>query len=266
MLVPFVGFYIVILYREKNLQTLLKDLAVFLLTMFPWLALAHFKYEKGNLIDYLNDQFYFITNHQTSGVQDNAGGFFENFIILLNGSEFSNWSIYEKVRTLVIPLIFITIIFRNKKTINNYFGNIVFPLILATTFIYSWFWILNSTKWIRHTQHFTIIVLVSIVYILSSELINKKVDIFLMLSLFTFFIDNNKNLIYVGIFIFFVMIFVSGKNVFGDQIKYVLLIILFLDISIVYFQNTNSGNIIQIIEECRIELKSDLCRNSYLSG
>ena len=84
MLVPFVGFYIVILYRERNLQTLLKDLSVFLLTMFPWLALAHFKYENGNLLDYLNDQFYFITNHQTSGVQDNAGGFFENFIICLN--------------------------------------------------------------------------------------------------------------------------------------------------------------------------------------
>ena len=266
MLVPFVGFYIVILYRERNLQTLLKDLSVFLLTMFPWLALAHFKYENGNLLDYLNDQFYFITNHQTSGVQDNAGGFFENFIVLFNGSEFSNWSIYEKVRTLVIPLIFIMIIFRNKKTINNYFGNIVFPLIFSTTFIYSWFWILNSTKWIRHTQHFTIIVLVSIVYFLGSELINKKVDIFLMLSLFTFFIDNNKNLIYVGIFIFFIMIFLSGKNIFGAQIKYVLLIILFLDISLVYFQNTNSGDINQIIEECRIELKSDLCRDSYLSG
>ena len=266
MLVPFVGFYIVILNREKNLQTLLKDLSVFLLTMVPWLTLAHFKYENGNLLDYLNDQFYFITNHQTSGVQDNAGGFFENFIVLLNGSEFSNWSIYEKVRTLVIPLIFLMIIFRNKKTINNYFGNIAFPLIFSTTFIYSWFWILNSTKWIRHTQHFTIIVLVSIIYLLGSELINKKVDIFLMLSLFTFFIDNNKNLIYVGIFIFFVMIFLSGKNMFGDQIKYVLLIILFLDISLVYFQNTTSGDVNQIIEECRIELKSDLCRDAYLNG
>ena len=62
------------------------------------------------------------------------------------------------------------------------------------------------------------------------------------------------------------MIFLSGKNIFGAQIKYVLLIILFLDISLVYFQNTNSGDINQIIEECRIELKSDLCRDSYLSG
>ena len=62
------------------------------------------------------------------------------------------------------------------------------------------------------------------------------------------------------------MIFLSGKNILGDQIKYVLLIILFLDISLVYFQNTNSGDINQIIEECRIELKSDLCRDSYLSG
>ena len=266
MLVPFVGFYIVILYSEKNLQNFFKDASVFLLTMVPWLTLAHFKYENGNLLEYLNDQFYFITNHQTSGVQDNASGLFENFITILNLSEFSNWSIYEKGRTLVIPLIFVIIILRNKKNINTYFGNISVPIIFATTFIYSWFWILNSTKWIRHTQHFTIIILVSFIYLLSSELINNKIDKFLILSSLTFFIDNNKNLIYVGIFIFFVMIFVSRKNIVGNQIRYVLLIILFLDISLVYFQNTNSGDINQIIEECRIELKSDSCLSSYLSS
>ena len=181
-------------------------------------------------------------------------------------SEFSNWSVYEKGRTLVIPLIFVIIILRNKKTINTYFGNISVPIIFATTFIYLWFWILNSTKWIRHTQHFTIIILVSFIYLLSSELINNKIDKFLILSSLTFFIDNNKNLIYVGIFIFFVMIFVSRKNIVGNQIRYVLLIILFLDISLVYFQNTNSGDINQIIEECRIELKSDSCLSSYLSS
>ncbi len=266
MLVPFVGFYIVILYNEKNLRNLQKDISVFLLTMVPWLTLAHFKYENGNLLDYLNDQFYFITNHQTSGVQDNAGGFFENFLPLLNLTEFSNWSIYEKGRILVIPLIFVVIILRNKKTINNYFGNISVPLIFATTFIYLWFWILNSTKWIRHTQHFTIIVLVSVVYLLGTELIHKKSDIFILLSIFTSFIDNNKNLIYFGIFIYLVMIFLSRKDDFIHQLKYILVIILFLDISLVYFENSSSGDINQIFEECRIELKSDLCRNAYLSG
>ena len=113
---------------------------------------------------------------------------------------------------------------------------------------------------------FTIIILVSFIYLLSSELINNKIDKFLILSSLTFFIDNNKNLIYVGIFIFFVMIFVSRKNIVSNQIRYVLLIILFLDISLVYFQNTNSGDINQIIEECRIELKSDSCLSSYLSS
>ena len=86
-----------------------------------------------------------------------------------------------------------------------------------------------------------------------------------MLSLFAF-IDNNKKLNICWNFYFLHTIFLSGKNIFGAQIKYVLLIILFLDISLVYFQNTNSGDINQIIEECRIELKSDLCRDSYLSG
>jgi hypothetical protein len=266
ILVPFVGFYIVILYNEKNLQNLLKDASVFLLTMVPWLTLAHFKYENGNLIDYLNDQFYFITNHQTSGVQENTLGFFENFITNLYSSEFSSWSVYEKGRILIIPLIFILFILRNKKTINGYFGNISVPIIFATTFIYLWFWILNSTKWIRHTQHFTIIILVSIAYLLSTELINKKIDMFILISLFTFFIDNNKNLIYFAILIYFVMLFVTKKNTINNQIKYILLVILFLDITLVYFENSSSGNINEIFEECKIELKSDLCRNAYLSG
>ena len=136
MLVPFVGFYLAILYSEKKLQNLLKDLSVFLLTMVPWLTLAHFKYENGNLFDYLIDQFYFITNHQASGVQNNPDGFFENLIVTINSSEFTSWSIYEKIRITLIPLIFIMIILRNKENINNRFGNITVPITCAITFIY----------------------------------------------------------------------------------------------------------------------------------
>ena len=266
MLVPFVGFYLAILYSEKKLQNLLKDLSVFLLTMVPWLTLAHFKYENGNLFDYLIDQFYFITNHQASGVQNNPDGFFENLIVTINSSEFTSWSIYEKIRITLIPLIFIMIILRNKENINNRFGNITVPITFAITFIYLWFWILNSTKWIRHTQHFTIIVLVSILYLLSANLVNKKIDFFILISLFTFFIDNNKNLIYFAIFFYFVMIFITRKHDLSNQLNYILLIFLFLDVSLVYFENTSSGDINQIIEECRIELKSDSCREAYLSG
>lgn len=265
MLVPFVGFYLAILYNEKKLQNLLKDVSVFLLTMVPWLTLAHLKYENGNLFDYLIDQFYFITNHQTSGVQNNSDGFFENLIVTLNSSEFISWSIYEKIRITAIPLIFIMIILRNKENINNRFGNITVPITFATTFIYLWFWILNSTKWIRHTQHFTIIVLVSILYLLSADLVNKKIDFFILISLFTFFIDNNKNLIYFAILIYFVVIFISRKYDLSYQLNYILLIFLFLDVSLVYFENTSSGDINQIIEECRIELNSDSCRDAYLS-
>ena len=62
------------------------------------------------------------------------------------------------------------------------------------------------------------------------------------------------------------MLFVTKKNTINNQIKYILLVILFLDITLVYFENSSSGNINEIFEECKIELKSDLCRNAYLSG
>ena len=266
LLLPFSGFYIVILFNEKNLKNFLKDVSIFLLTMFPWLTLAHFKYENGNLIDYLIDQYIFITNHQTSGFNDYQLGYFENFIFMLNESELSNWSLYELVRTSLLPLIFIIILYRNKKNINNYFGNITVPLIFATTVIYLWFWILNSTKWIRHTQHFTIIVIVSIVYFLSTEIVNKKIDTFILVLMITFFIDNNKYLIYVALIIYFLMIFVPRKNIAVIKTKYILLLFLFTDLSLVYFENINSLGLNNDIEECRIELKSDSCRNSYLNN
>ena len=62
------------------------------------------------------------------------------------------------------------------------------------------------------------------------------------------------------------MIFITRKHDLSNQLNYILLIFLFLDVSLVYFENTSSGDINQIIEECRIELKSDSCREAYLSG
>ena len=266
MAVPFIGFYIAALIKERSAQNLLRDISLFLLTMFPWLALVQLKYQSGNLINYLNDQSNFIRGHKSSGVQDNTIGFFENFISLLNTSEFINWSIYEKIRVLVIPLIFMIIIYKNKDTLDNYFGNITVPILSATTLIYLWFWVLNGTKWIRYSQHFTVILLISTIYLLSTESIKGKVDTFLLLSLFTFYIDNNKNLIYLSIFIYFVFIFLSKKKVYIDKLKYILLIILFIDISLVFYENIDSRDINQFIDECSIELKSDSCRDAYLSG
>jgi len=266
MALPFIGFYIAILIKERSVKNLLRDISLFLIAMSPWLALVQLKYQSGNLINYLIDQSNFITGHKSSGVQDNTIGFFENFISLLNTSEFINWSIYEKIRVLVIPLIFMVIIYKNKDTLDNYFGNITAPILSATTLIYLWFWVLNGTKWIRYSQHFTIILLISTIYMLGTELIKDKVDIFLLLSLFTFYIDNNKNLIYLSIFIYFVAIFLTGKKVYIDKLKYILLIILFIDISLVFYENTDSRDINQFIDECSIELKSDSCRDAYLSG
>ena len=266
MALPFIGFYIAILIKERSVKNLLRDISLFLIAMSPWLALVQLKYQSGNLINYLIDQSNFIMGHKSSGVQDNTIGFFENFISLLNTSEFINWSIYEKIRVLVIPLIFMVIIYKNKDTLDNYFGNITAPILSATTLIYLWFWVLNGTKWIRYSQHFTIILLISTIYMLGTELIKDKVDIFLLLSLFTFYIDNNKNLIYLSIFIYFVAIFLSGKKVYIDKLKYILLIILFIDISLVFYENTDSRDINQFIDECSIELKSDSCRDAYMSG
>ena len=264
--VPFVGFYLTTLFIEKNPKNILKDFSTFLLTLLPWLTLAHLKYENGNLIDYIRDQFNFIINHQSSGVREDTNSYFENFMSVLNASEFINWSTYEKIRILIIPIIFLVILIRNKEYINNIFGNITIPLTNSIVFIYLWFWVLNSTKWIRHTQHFTVLILISIVYLLNSDSLGKKLDIFILLSLITFFIDNNKNLIFFTVTIYLLFYLFSSKDKYFNQMKYLFIFILLFDISITYYENTSSGNINEIIEECKQDLKSDACRNLYLSG
>ena len=62
------------------------------------------------------------------------------------------------------------------------------------------------------------------------------------------------------------IIFVSEKKVYFDKLKYILLVILFIDISLVFYENKESIDRDIFIDECRIELKSDSCRNAYLNG
>ena len=196
-LVLFAGFFIAKQISEKDLKKMLNDLLILFIPLVPWLALVHFKYENGNAINYLLDQFNFVLNHQSSGVSEESLSFIESFISSLNNSEFVNWNFYDRTRLVLIPLIFIIILLRNKNSIDSFFGNVTIPIFSSVSFIYLWFWFLNSTKWMRHTQHFTVIILVVCLYLINFKVLTRKVDLILTLSLLSFYIENNKNLIYL---------------------------------------------------------------------
>ncbi len=265
-LVLFAGFFIAKQISEKDLKKMLNDLLILFIPLVPWLALVHFKYENGNAINYLLDQFNFVLNHQTSGVNEESLSFIDSFISSLNNSEFVNWNFYDRTRLVLIPLIFIIILLRNKNSIDSFFGNITIPIFSSVSFIYLWFWFLNSTKWMRHTQHFTVIVLVVCLYLINFKVLTRKVDLILTLSLLSFYIENNKNLIYLSIIVYFMLIYFTNTNKSYTSVKILFLLILLIDISLPYFEKEKAGDIHETIEECSLSLISDECRNKYLEN
>jgi hypothetical protein len=261
-LVLFGGFYFFIIVKEKNIKNILGDFKIFLLTYTPWLLLVNLKYSKGNVIDYLYDQFYFITNHQSSGVTSESVSIFQNYLINLNLSEYSSWNSYDKSRLIFIPILFIYVVFKNKEKINEKFGAVSLPLISSILFIYLWFWFLNTTKWMRHTQHFIVPIVVFSAYLISSDLIKNKLDIVVLYSLIGILIENNKLLIWLLIFL---IIFTTNFSKYNLS-RVILIFVLIIDIASPFHEKEKSGNIDILIPECKEELTSSECRTAYLSN
>ncbi len=262
-LVPFAGFYLIHMINEKKLQNIYKDIGVFFLPLTSWLLLAHFNYEKGNLNQYLQDQFYFIINHQSSGTSIDNGSFIFNFTNAINASEFSSWNNFDKIRLIIIPILFCVILNKNKEKIDSFFGKVSIPLIFSISFSYLWFWILNDTKWMRHTQHFSVLLLIAIIYFINYKLIEERLDLILIIMLFAIFINNNKSLGMFLVIISTIIIYKTQTNIKHDLIKFLIVVIILIDISIPYFQKNTFGNLNNIIDSCKKELISVECLEDY---
>ena len=140
------------------------------------------KYPTNSVKDYLVDQLNFILGHQTSGLDSSNASFFSNFYQTLLESEFGYWNTYEKVRVILIPLIFLQFIYLNRKLIDQFFGYITIPLMTSFISIYLWFFIMNTTKWIRHSQHYTIVLIITILYLLNFKIIKNRIHVFVFAS------------------------------------------------------------------------------------
>ena len=261
---PFIAFYIALAIYERNLKNIVSDIIVFLIPISFWLILVSLKYENGSLVDYLFNQFNFITQHKASGINNSDYSFYENFVNTLNDSEFSGWNIYEKIRLILLPLVFIFLIFRNRVKIDKYFGFISIPIISSTLSIYFWFWLLNSTKWIRHTQHFTVLMIFSLVYILNSNAIRKKFDLILINTILILLIDNNKEMILFFVFISILIITILDKSYIKSAAKVILVFFIALDIILANENNVVFENLYQTYVNCEITILSEDCRIIYL--
>ena len=265
LFLPFFFFYLVYFLKERTITKSFQDIILFLSPSIPWLYLVKLKYPTNSVKDYLVDQLNFILGHQTSGLNSRNTSFFSNFYQTLLESEFGYWNTYEKIRVIIIPLIFLQFIYLNRKLIDQFFGYITIPLMTSFISIYLWFFIINTTKWIRHSQHYTIVLIITILYLLNFKIIKNRIHIFVFASCLIYYIDNQKNLIAYFVLIIFFVIFLNSKFHNIDLLKATLVTLLFIEFLIPVnnrgVQETNSFE----IQECVQKIDSDNCRIEYLN-
>ena len=197
-----ITFYCILYYfiiDTKKGKVLTERHIIFSTPLFLWLVLVSNKYEAGNVM-VISGLLSVVLNHQSSGIENLSGV-----------SEVPNWNNFEIFRVFVIPLIFMYLVNNNKEKINNIFGMISFPLIVSTLSIYLWFWLLSPTKWIRYSQHFTILVIISMIYFVGFKLIDSKLDLFIIYSSISTFIGNFRNIIFIFILLSAYTLFVQKR-------------------------------------------------------
>lgn len=261
----FLVFYICIFLNERSVKTLVKDTGIFIVHLFPWFVLINITYQKGNIFDYFYDLYFLVTDHSASGLQIGSIFNYSEISLSILSSEYASWNIYEKIRIGIIPLIALYLIIKNKKSIDLIFGKLSLAIFFSITFIYLWFWILNPVKWIRYSQHFTLMSILFILTFVVFEVYPSKLDYFISLTAIAFHLDNTKKyFIYYLMIYIFLYIFLTKKTFKPVFIIFMSLLITF-DISMSVlkkeFQPIPKIN----IKECEEKLNSDLCRESYFN-
>ncbi len=257
---PFIGFYLYVLFRERKLKSAVLDGLIFSLPIILWITLVSFNYEKGNLIYYLSSQLDLILNHQSSGVNlENSNSFIEK----IQMSEYSSWNIFDKLRILIVPILLIFYIVKNNETIKNNLGKYTVGIIPSIFLPYIWFWLFSPTKWMRYSQHFMVIVLIFLIYFLSLNLDFSRINFLFIILLISIFIENNKILIIFTMSLSIYLIYVL-KEVEQKTLKILLCVLLVFDISTSFFQNESSDITFYQIERCTESLVSSECRNTFI--
>tara|TARA_B100001094_G_scaffold267093_1_gene270216 strand:- start:176 stop:1111 length:936 start_codon:yes stop_codon:yes gene_type:complete len=251
-LLPFFIFFIVITILQFKIKNIFRDFLFFSIPFSLWLTLVSFQYENGNTINYIQDLFSLILDHQSSG--------FESTETI---SEIVMWNNYDFVRILIVPLLFIYIVINNKKQLDDKFGKISFAIALSTAGSYLWFWILSPTKWMRYSQHFTIVLIISLIYMITFKIIRSDIDLFLVFLSLGLHIDNSKILILMFILSSFCFIFLQNKFENYSILKVLIVLLIFIDITIPYFKKDTFANLDNIIESCEKEIVSSQCLEDY---
>ena len=264
-LIPFAGFYFLIILNEKSLKSILKDTAFFLLPLIPWFLLINLRYAQGNLLDFFQDTLNFILkDSEASGLSIFSQFSLLNIKASILGSEYQYWNQYEKLRLSIVPLITIILIFRNRTSLNRSFGPIALPLISSIVLHILWFWLLSPLKWMRYSQHYMIVVVVTLFYMLLFNVYTKKLDFLVGCLAIGLLLDNSESNFILLFVLLIISVFLYKGQLWRNISKIILVSVIILDLSNAISLN-ESNNLPKItIESCSKELISDECRNDYL--
>lgn len=262
-LLPFIGFYTTQIVINRDIRKSLNEISYFLIPMSLWFLLIQLNYASGNLLDYFIDQYNFIINHPGSGIDSIDNKYSNTISYILTQTEVQNWSTYDIYRISLIPILQCLLIIKNRVKIDAKFKNISYPLIFSILLPFVWFWIFNSNKWIRYSQHFSIIVLITLFYLIFSNIDFGKFDYFVMTAMLSLFIDNSKYLIIILIACSFVALVIYDQNISSKIVKILFILIVTIDIAIPYFTNNNTIDLFNNIQECEASLIGTQCQDAY---
>lgn len=263
-LLPFLGFYGAYFFKKRKTINIINEAVYFFMPLALWLLLVQIYYESGNLNDYFVDQFYLIINHAGSGVSSLDTGQFSNLKQNIFQTEIMNWNTFDKLRLIVVPLFTIAILSNNKEKVDKVFNNLSIPLIFSILIPYIWFWFFNSNKWIRYSQHFSVVVIIVLLYLTFSGINFNRSNYFIITAMLSLFITNAKFLIAVFLITSLILILSLQKKQLHILIQVLLIVIFTLDISIPYFEKNTFGNLNSFIEECELTLLDERCLEAYM--
>tara|TARA_A100001015_G_scaffold309248_1_gene408325 strand:- start:705 stop:2393 length:1689 start_codon:yes stop_codon:yes gene_type:complete len=256
-LLPFAIFYILSFINKPDFKNIYKDAIAFLTPLALWLLLVDKYSLEDSFFTYLYNLLDLVLGHQSSGIES------PSFVSSFSSSEVQNWNNYDLARILFAPVVAFYLIFSTRKKLRLSFGNLALPISGSILSIYLWFWILSPTKWMRYSQHFTIVVLLVILYLIGFNLLTSKVQYFACLNLIALFIENNKNFIFLYLLVSIFLIFLQNRLNYKKISKAFLAFLIVLDISLVYFENTSFVDLQITNIDCQINLISEDCLNFY---
>ena len=129
---------------------------------------------------------------------------------------------------------------------------------------YSWFWILSPTKYIRHTKHFTIIILFLLFLLLFGDLLKSNLDKLIIISIISLFFGD---LIFIAVinslmyFLYFLKLNLRINNILMN----LLFSSFFLINLVINLNETNSKTKVDLdLPNCSDGLTLEKCISDYL--